>query len=177
MDLDIVCHGGRTWPPVLEGPLHVGFHVALSGAGRDRRGGDRAAARPRQHDARRLAQPFATAHAAACAAAIRRHHRDHGDDLGHGALGIQGAVLVVAGPDSLASAKQMIPRSCFYFFCRNGSHPVDVSLLRIFSGCAKSATAKAPEARYGVNGMVEELTIDQPPVHCRNVAAGQCDKT
>ena len=39
-----------------------------------------------QYDARRLAQPLATADAAARAAAIRRHHRHHGDDLGDGAL-------------------------------------------------------------------------------------------
>jgi hypothetical protein len=71
----------------------------------------------------------------------------------------------------------MIPLVYFDFFCRNGSHPVDVSLLRIFSGCVESATAKAPEVRYGVTGMVEELTIDQSPVHCRHVAASQCDKT
>src|SRR5665213_2960418 len=37
--------GGRRQKPVLKSPLHVGFHVALSGAGCDHRGGDRAYAR------------------------------------------------------------------------------------------------------------------------------------
>ena len=77
---------GCGWPPVLEDAFYVGFYVALSCAGRDRRGGDRTGPRPDQHDARRLTEPLAKAHAATRAAAIRRHHRDHGDDLGDGAL-------------------------------------------------------------------------------------------
>jgi hypothetical protein len=71
---------------VLEGSFHVGIHVALSCAGRDYRGGNCALSGPDQHDAGRLAQSLAKAHAAASIAAIRRHRRDHGDDLGNGAL-------------------------------------------------------------------------------------------
>jgi outer membrane immunogenic protein len=65
----------------------------------------------------------------------------------------------------------MIPRHIL-FFCRNGSHSVDVSLLRIFSGCAKSATAKAPEARYGVGAMVDELTIGSAARHLQSLQTG-----
>jgi hypothetical protein len=86
MGLGLVSPGGRTWLPVLEGARHVGLPVALSGAVRDRRGGDRAAARPLQHDARRLARPLAEADAPTRIAAIRRHCRDHGDGLGYGAI-------------------------------------------------------------------------------------------
>jgi hypothetical protein len=70
---------------VLEG-ADVGIYVALSCAGRDRRGGDYPGARPDQHDARRLAQPLAKADAPARAVPVRRHHHHHGDDLGDGPL-------------------------------------------------------------------------------------------
>lgn len=73
--------------PVLEGAAYVGFHVTFFGAGRHHRGGNRVAAWSGQHDARRFAQPVAKAHAAARATAIRRHHRNHGDNLGDGSLG------------------------------------------------------------------------------------------
>src|SRR5689334_9022290 len=68
------------------GVPNVRFHVALHGPDRDRRGGGRAVARPPQHDAWRFAQHLATADAVARAAAVRRHHRDHGDDLDHARL-------------------------------------------------------------------------------------------
>src|SRR6266446_3004255 len=64
----------------------VRFHVALYGPDRDRRGGGRVAARSPQYDAWRFAQHLAKADAAARAAAVRRHHRDHGDDLDHARL-------------------------------------------------------------------------------------------
>ena len=35
---------------------------------------------------RRFAEPLAKTHAAARATAVRRHHRDHGDNLGYGPL-------------------------------------------------------------------------------------------
>ena len=77
---------GGVGAPVLEGAANVGVHVTLSGAGRRHRGGSRAGARLDKHDAWRLAEPLAETHAIACAAAIRRHHCNHGDDLGDGAL-------------------------------------------------------------------------------------------
>src|SRR5262249_15294248 len=67
---------------MLEGAAHVEFHVTLSRAGSDRGSSDRAAARPDQHDARRLAQPLAKADAIARTASVRRHHCNYGDDLG-----------------------------------------------------------------------------------------------
>jgi hypothetical protein len=66
----------------------------------------------------------------------------------------------------------MIPWPYFYFFCRNGSHPVDVSLLRIFSGCAKSATAKAPEVRYSQSTMVDEFTVGSAARHLQSLQTG-----
>src|SRR5262249_13506556 len=80
------CRDGPVQRPVLEGAAHVGLHVALSRASCHHRGCGRAAARPDQYDARRFAEPLAKTHAAARAAAVRRHHRDHGDNLGHGPL-------------------------------------------------------------------------------------------
>ena len=71
---------------MLEGAAYVGFHVTLHGAGRRRSGGNRSAAWLGQYDARRLTQPLAEAHAAACSAAIRRHYCHYGDDLGDGPL-------------------------------------------------------------------------------------------
>src|SRR6185295_13127739 len=71
---------GRIRARMLEG-AHVEFHVSFSRACSHRGGGDRAAARPDQYDARRLAQPLAKADAAARAAPVRRHHCNHGDDL------------------------------------------------------------------------------------------------
>src|SRR5262245_168428 len=73
---------GPTGPRMLEGAAHVEFHVPFSGAGSDRGGGDRSAAWPDQHDARRLAQPLAKADAVARTTSVRRHHCNHGDDLG-----------------------------------------------------------------------------------------------
>lgn len=73
---------GRIRALMLEGATNVEFHVSFSRAGSHRGGGDRAAARPDQYDARRLAQPLAKADAAARAAPIRRHYCNHGDDLG-----------------------------------------------------------------------------------------------
>jgi len=98
--------GGRRQKPVLKSPLHVGFHVALSGAGCDHRGGDRAYARLGQHDARRLAQPLATVDAVARAAAICRHHRDYGDDLGDETLSIH-----------IGAARIYSTFSFFFFIC------------------------------------------------------------
>src|SRR5437016_12922123 len=69
-----------------QGIHDVRFHVALPGPDRHWRGGGRVAARPSQYDARRLAQHLAKADAMARAAAVRRHHRDHGDDLDHARL-------------------------------------------------------------------------------------------
>src|SRR6478735_1364272 len=74
-----------SWPDQgadVRSASHVEFYVSLSRAGSHRGGGDRAAAWPDQYDARRLAQPLAKADAAARAASVRRHHCDHGDDLG-----------------------------------------------------------------------------------------------
>lgn len=71
---------------VLEGGAYVGIHVSLSGAGLDHRGGNCPASRLDQYDARRLAKPLAETHAAARAASVRRHHRNHGDNLGDGTL-------------------------------------------------------------------------------------------
>ncbi len=56
---------------------HGEFHDALCSAGRDRRGRVRPTARPHQHDARRLRQYLAEAHAAARAFAVHRHRRHH----------------------------------------------------------------------------------------------------
>src|SRR3569833_509339 len=67
-------------------PLHVELLVALRRPRRHRRRGGRARSRPDQYDAGRLAQHVAEAHAHARAAAIRRHRRDHGDNLGDGPL-------------------------------------------------------------------------------------------
>jgi outer membrane immunogenic protein len=49
---------------------------------------------------------------------------------------------------------------------------VDVSPLRIFSGCAESATAKAPEVRYGLSTMVDELTIGSVAQHLQSLQTG-----
>jgi len=80
-DFKLRAHG-RIAARMLEGATHVEFHVSFSRAGSDRGGGDRAAARPDQYVARRLAQPLAKADAVARAVPVRRHHCHHGDNLG-----------------------------------------------------------------------------------------------
>jgi hypothetical protein len=82
----LVTRDGLIQGLVLEGGAYVGIHVTLSGPGRYHRGCDRAAARLDQYDAWRLAEPVPETHAAARAASVRRYHRNHGDDLGDGAL-------------------------------------------------------------------------------------------
>lgn len=72
---------------MLEGAAHVELHVSLPRARRHRGGRDRAAAWADQYDARRFAKPLAEADAAARAAAVRRHHRYYGDNLGSRPLG------------------------------------------------------------------------------------------
>jgi hypothetical protein len=49
---------------------------------------------------------------------------------------------------------------------------VEVSPLRIFSGCAESATAKTPEARYTVSAMVDELTIGSAAWYLQSLQTG-----
>ena len=77
---------GRAYVLVLEGATDVGLHVALPGARRSHRGGNRISAWFGQYDAWRFAKPLAETHAAARVAAIRRNHCHHGDDLGDGSL-------------------------------------------------------------------------------------------
>ena len=89
-------------------------------------------ARPRQHDARRLAQPLAKADAAARAAAIRRHHRDHGDDLDRW------------GANAAAAAIRRLHRRgahIFHFFLFLGSSSSAIFFVVGFFGfsCAASA--------------------------------------
>jgi len=73
------------------GPLNPGYNsnhvrvlVPWPRSDRGRRGRGGAAVRPREHDARRLAQHFAEADAVTCPAAIRRYNRHHVHDLDDG---------------------------------------------------------------------------------------------
>src|SRR5689334_10166447 len=93
-------------------PAHVRVHVTLSRARRRRRSCDRASAWADKHDAWRVTQSFAEAHAFARAAAIRRHHRNNGDDLGLGSL------IREAGPSAyfIGAARMYSTFSFFGFF-------------------------------------------------------------